>query len=131
MSLILKWIWVRFRDSDAVLSQSAPCASRPNPLTASRLTAGASGFLNLSQSGERPERLRSSPSASRRSPPVPLASVREHDVALVTLEILVEPHAVAALAQDARRRCLAHLKRPAGAGARVGRADLNNVWRKT
>jgi hypothetical protein len=56
--------------------------------------------------------------------------VREHDVALVTFEMLVQPHAVAALAQDARQRCLAHLKRPAGAGARVGRADLNNVLEK-
>ena len=56
--------------------------------------------------------------------------MREHDVALVTFEMLVQPHAVAALAQDARQRCLAHLKRPAGAGARVGRADLNNVLEK-
>ena len=32
MSFILKWIWVRLRDSDAVLSQSPHALAEPNPL---------------------------------------------------------------------------------------------------
>jgi hypothetical protein len=39
-----------------VLSQSATAAHRPQSSSASRLTAGAAGFLNLSQSLVRPER---------------------------------------------------------------------------
>ena len=38
----------------------------------------------------------------------------EHDVAFGVLEVLVEPHAAAALAQDARQRRLADLERLAG-----------------
>jgi hypothetical protein len=40
-----------FDDTDALLAVHHPQSS-----SASRLTAGAAGFLNLSQSGERPER---------------------------------------------------------------------------
>jgi hypothetical protein len=41
-----------YRDIKAV------CHYRPQSSSASRFTAGASGFFDLSQSGERPERVR-------------------------------------------------------------------------
>ena len=50
--------WTRLAlEAEQTLKQSRPPLQLivPNPL-ASRFTAGASGFLNLSQSGERPER---------------------------------------------------------------------------
>jgi hypothetical protein len=34
----------------------SPDSHRPQSSSASRFTAGASGFLNLSQSGDRPDR---------------------------------------------------------------------------
>jgi len=59
--------WLQFRMRTAGTSERSHepakpqksfqnCLLRPQSSSASRLTAGASGFLNLSQSGERPDR---------------------------------------------------------------------------
>jgi hypothetical protein len=44
------------RLSDGALEGLAACGQRPQSSSVSRFTAGAAGFLNLIQSGERPER---------------------------------------------------------------------------
>jgi hypothetical protein len=63
----------------------------PNPLPppASRLTAGASGFLNFIQSGVRPDRYRD-PSLFETIPSSPiLPGVTEDDITLRVLHVLV------------------------------------------
>jgi hypothetical protein len=59
---------------------------RPQSSSASRLTAGAAGFLNLSQSATCRT---GNEGASRRSPPVHLAGVPEHDGALGVLQVFI------------------------------------------
>ena len=59
--------WSMRRQSESCFRHRVPC---PTPSSAYRLTAGASGFLNLSQSGDLPDRS-ANLAASRRSPPAP------------------------------------------------------------
>ena len=61
---------------------------RPQSSSASRLTAGAAGFLNLSQSATC-RTGNAIQGASRRSPPVHLAGVPEHDGALGVLQVFI------------------------------------------
>ena len=60
----------------------------PQSSSASRLTAGAAGFLNLSQSATC-RTGNAIQGASRRSPPVHLAGVPEHDGALGVLQVFI------------------------------------------
>ena len=77
--------------------------------------------MNFSQSGDRPDRYRE-PSLLETIPSSPhLAGMLEYNGALRVLQVLVQPQAWAALAQDARQRRLSRLERLA---AQVGADQL-------
>src|SRR5262249_8037053 len=94
------------RDVLVVRHGSTPAWVQPHSSSASRFTAGASGFLNFSQSFDRvaPEPLR----------PVALtphlAGVPEYALAIVS-EVLVQTQSRKAPTQQARERRLARLQR--------------------
>ena len=100
------------KKANRLVRQPVPEVNKPIHLpqssSASRLTAGACGFLNLSQSGDLPERLRD-PSRLETMPfAAELAGMLEDRQPAVVRQVLVEAQPVAALPQDAGQHRFAH-----------------------
>ena len=70
--------------------------------------------------------MRGCPERARDDPSSPSCSVAERDIALPVLQMLVEAHAMPAVAQNAGERRLAHLDR---LPAHVGAVQLQQVER--